>query len=705
MVLLSSACGLLFLAPVDAEAILTTMESSSSINGTLSNHTSLSRSIPVSTEEVASNFSVDIDSINATLLQDEKLEYSSGNASVSQEDTPASNNNETAQEDTSETKDFTAQEVQATLSEEDADDGVELNEQQSSVNNGGADTMRGKVHSESHPLSEELQDDIDLDTIVETDVVTSTAEPIIHDGDDHIDQYPHSDHTSRQKDNIHSPRSEKPFDDIAPKESSEEATSDQESMGKLTTQTPKIPENNQGDNSVSSLDAELLEKDDHDSLPVLTDELESVPISEHDVRDQEATSTGANENPNDHQGGQEDMEGEPTPVNIQDLKVQLKEELGEGPLKIEPLRREAEADTVPPTVQASSTTDDGADEESREASKDSPPGGSLADFFDKLNSKEAKKYGFSDSIPPSSFERLAANQEKVNAADQERENLETDDVGVTAEPYSGGLPWGLVYEKKRHIPDTELLYLFFKDRMNADANFHNRPNAEAVFPLSMGQHDDDASATTEGFSNGPEHIDELMQASQRATEKSMDTAPSTDGGKSQNDSSDDVDENLASSPVEDRDGLRGLFEGVDPPDELDVGAASGSSMQEFLMGKGKEILLRRVSLGIKFIQGIVASAKVKIEERLERGKLQRKESILHDDQESGPTKDRRKALAFLTDQDWKQLLATGLRSARMAAQTMARFVNGLIHDEDEEETMDRIGEDLDLDSIRKLSGL
>lgn len=49
------------------------------------------------------------------------------------------------------------------------------------------------------------------------------------------------------------------------------------------------------------------------------------------------------------------------------------------------------------------------------------------------------------------------------------------------------------------------------------------------------------------------------------------------------------------------DDINKLFEHVQPPDELDVGAA-GSSIQEVLMGQGAEILRKRVRIGVEHVK-------------------------------------------------------------------------------------------------------
>jgi hypothetical protein len=55
------------------------------------------------------------------------------------------------------------------------------------------------------------------------------------------------------------------------------------------------------------------------------------------------------------------------------------------------------------------------------------------------------------------------------------------------------------------------------------------------------------------------------------------------------------------------DDIDNLFEGIDPPDELDVGV-DGTSIQEVLMGSATRVLLKRISVGFGFIKDRVVRA-------------------------------------------------------------------------------------------------
>ena len=75
-------------------------------------------------------------------------------------------------------------------------------------------------------------------------------------------------------------------------------------------------------------------------------------------------------------------------------------------------------------------------------------------------------------------------------------------------------------------------------------------------------------------------------------------AKATDDSKEKKKNSNNADVN--SEFVEGLDDIDDFFEGVDPPDELDVGY--GSSIQDVLMDKGKHILLKKVRRVLRWIK-------------------------------------------------------------------------------------------------------
>lgn len=155
--------------------------------------------------------------------------------------------------------------------------------------------------------------------------------------------------------------------------------------------------------------------------------------------------------------------------------------------------------------------------------------------------------------------------------------------------------WG-IYSPRSNAPDMDILYQLFESRVKLNLGIESSiPESllkESIFPLGMGS---------------PE---ESLASDQ---EKDNNSTPDTESVNSSN--SNDVNMDF----VEGLDDLDKFFEGVDPPDELDVGA-SGSSMQDMLMQKGKEILTKRFMLGVRFLRQGVETTKGKVLKRLQTTK-------------------------------------------------------------------------------------
>ena len=204
-------------------------------------------------------------------------------------------------------------------------------------------------------------------------------------------------------------------------------------------------------------------------------------------------------------------------------------------------------------------------------------------------------------------------------------------------------------------------------------------------------------------------IEELIHSSDEAAQKITGMGSSTRGPRDANViSSEDHEPIMGGSDSEDADGLRDLFQGVDPPDELDVGAASGSSMQEFLVGKSKEILVSRVALGIKFVQRLLVTTKQKVKARFAKGK----EWLETPNEPYNVVNSRRlgngpRLFTIPTESNWR-LPTNSLRSVfQRALQSVIRFVHNLIDgvEGDVNDVANGLGEEMDFDVIRKMSGL
>ena len=222
--------------------------------------------------------------------------------------------------------------------------------------------------------------------------------------------------------------------------------------------------------------------------------------------------------------------------------------------------------------------------EKEEGSGESAPKGSLADFFAKAQSSS------------SSFENLAQQQQQINdvlyAQEQQQEpgkRLQQKQLPLQPEEKEFSGAWG-VYSEHKHVPDMELLYMVFKSRVKKELGIPSDAQLrEAIFPLGIGSDDDDED-----------------DENQRPETPYLDTTNITgdDEGQQQPHSNNN-------DFVEGLDDIGKFFEGVDPPDELDVGA-SGSSIQEVLMGKGREILVKRVRLGVQIVTRLFIATKNKL---------------------------------------------------------------------------------------------
>lgn len=156
-------------------------------------------------------------------------------------------------------------------------------------------------------------------------------------------------------------------------------------------------------------------------------------------------------------------------------------------------------------------------------------------------------------------------------------------------------PWGC-YRAKRRIPDLDLLYMVFQGWVHEDELLqdgmqehswqsdprHNSP----LGPNEPAKPTSDLDAPT------------IPADPSRAPTAAQTPPPATAFTASTSDSS---PPNVNFVFVEGLNDIDKFFEGVEPPDELDVGA-SGSSIQEVLVGKGREILIKKAHQAIEIIQ-------------------------------------------------------------------------------------------------------
>jgi hypothetical protein len=205
-----------------------------------------------------------------------------------------------------------------------------------------------------------------------------------------------------------------------------------------------------------------------------------------------------------------------------------------------------------------------------DAEKPSPPkAGSLASFFEKVSSEQ--------DTGKAADTMTKATKMSVAGAGKKEEVLE-DEAHV---PSCG--VWGA--HTGRRYADLSVLFLLFQDY------FMSESDDKGALPKTKMDKADMASIMT----------DEILRQGQQALLETPEVSETAEATKPKS---------VNHEFVEGLDDIDKLFEGVDPPDELDVGAA-GSSIQEVLMGQGARILLKRISIGAQLVKKTSISLKNK----------------------------------------------------------------------------------------------
>jgi hypothetical protein len=205
-----------------------------------------------------------------------------------------------------------------------------------------------------------------------------------------------------------------------------------------------------------------------------------------------------------------------------------------------------------------------------------------------------------DSHLGNSTRREDVNDTATAASDEEKEAqasgetskapLLVDDKSESPEAETRYQPkcgvWGVCRTGSRYA-NLSVLALLFRDLFQKD-------EAEAVAMLK-----DLASSVTVPMQSV---LDKIHNVSEEIGEMA--------------DSVDRIKKSPNSEFVEGLDDIDKFFEGVDVPDELDVGAV-GSSIQEVLMGQGTQIVIKRLKMGFAAIQDGVMTMTVSVVSTIE----------------------------------------------------------------------------------------
>eukprot|EP00536_Pseudo-nitzschia_multiseries_P000794 jgi/Psemu1/282580/fgenesh1_pg.10_\ len=311
-----------------------------------------------------------------------------------------------------------------------------------------------------------------------------------------------------------------------------------------------------------------------------------------------------------------------------------------------------------------------------------------------------------------------SSNEVVNEIDNDdisggvNEKVIVDEAPSASRNYSyHGEPWGQ-YRSTRRLPDMELLQLVFENAKNGDSN------------VSSG--DSESQEVLKNWQNDPLYDENI------AKEAGMPTAePLIERNDSQNAGGRDqiVKQSKGSNNnvgvnaefVEGLDDIDDFFEGVDPPDELDVGY--GSSIQDVLMDKGKHILLKKVRGVARWIRIGWEQIGRNLEDRISQFQLPfqklpgttKTKAKTTPDLDSGAatsstpsttSNEKRIETGTGTEKDLKDTIITAWKTSKRAVETMSDWVDGFLDRFDKSEddsTQFNDFDGFDLDNLSQLT--
>lgn len=258
---------------------------------------------------------------------------------------------------------------------------------------------------------------------------------------------------------------------------------------------------------------------------------------------------------------------------------------------------------------------------------------------------------------------------------------------TTAATYRGE-PWGQ-FRSFRRLPDLELLRLVFENSNKTRAK--SSGDAESQRVVNDWQKDplyDEKMAKQSGSGEpylGDEQDPQFREYRANLLKTGSDTKLATDTDKATEDEEDTSDTNPNSNNAdvnsEFGDGLDDIdkfFEGVNPPDELDVGY--GSSIQDVLIDKGKDILLKKIRGFAHWIKVGWKTMGPKLEERISQFELpfhKIEDTISTASDTVTKTLGDKEQREELVEKS-KNVLSTVLKVGKQTVEVLSDFVDGLL---------------------------
>eukprot|EP00797_Seminavis_robusta_P017284 Sro2582_g331870.2 (357) ;mRNA; f:6017-7087 len=244
---------------------------------------------------------------------------------------------------------------------------------------------------------------------------------------------------------------------------------------------------------------------------------------------------------------------------------------------------DAEPETNSSDAAKGTKDDDGSDDSTKtttsadETAKEKPPPkeGSLASFFEKVKHQQQ---------PNLSGQATTTKTKETPSKDDSSTKKAPDDSNKKSASEPSYKGWGQ-YTGKRYA-DLYILGLAFDKNLVEDGEARYKKVFEPI--------DDLVIPTRYTEIMGSVVDDEIKVTSSDDGENTKTESPTT--------TMDNLKERLSpnSDFVEGLDDIDKFFEGVDPPDELDVGAG-GTSIQEVLMGQTTKIIIKRIVRGAQYV--------------------------------------------------------------------------------------------------------
>ena len=331
-----------------------------------------------------------------------------------------------------------------------------------------------------------------------------------------------------------------------------------------------------------------------------------------------------------------------------------------------------------PTNDSHKTKNDGTKQNTSEES--APKKGSVAEFFDKVSQKEAVDFGSTTYIRPAKSATVPENatdtkvtqkDPPVSSIHEKRPSSSEEQSADTPHEYSGG--WGVRAETAPRattsaLPEylTKSLYTMTEEEVGRD---QTQRKSDSIYQEVLNGVGISGAASQDSVDN-----------TRQVSASSDDTTDDGDGSVSTESKS------VNSEFVDGLDDIDKFFQSVDPPDELDVGAA-GSSIQEVLVGQSVKIVLNRVKLGFRFVRKRLGKVKARLDKYVSRRTTQDGE------------------VALITREDIKATVDNLKRLGKQTLRTVKNLVDDLFADEEEGDVYD-IDNGLDqvrtkIDSLRR----